>query len=103
MGSQLSIDPFELFSSEFWIEEVLDIRQGRVLNLVPIRQDVDAFRIEVDKHVVVVTDTVSVRGTLGPSSLEILAVDEAAVDVVVTERDGAQSFEIEIECRAVNL
>lgn len=58
---------------------------------------------QVDEDVVVLGDRVGVGGGSLASSLEVLAVGQAGVDVVVAQRDGAQSLEIEIEDVAVDL
>lgn len=52
---------------------------------------------------VVLGDRVGVGGGSLASSLEVFAVGQAGVNVVVAQRNGAQSLEVEVEDVAVDL
>jgi 7,8-dihydro-6-hydroxymethylpterin-pyrophosphokinase len=53
---------------------------------------------QIDVDVLVLGDRVRIRRAVLTSPLEVLAIRQAGVDVVVTERDGAQPLEIKVEC-----
>jgi hypothetical protein len=53
---------------------------------------------QIDVDVLVLVDRVRIRRAVLTSPLEVLAIRQAGVDVVVTERDGAQPLEIKVEC-----
>jgi hypothetical protein len=53
--------------------------------------------------VVPLPDAMLVRPAVLPPPLKVLAIDQAAVDVVVRERDGAELLKVEIERVSVDL
>jgi hypothetical protein len=61
------------------------------------------FRVDLEKHVVPLPDAMLVRPAVLPPPLKVLAIDQAAVDVVVRERDGAELLKVEIERVSVDL
>lgn len=61
------------------------------------------MRGHVDIHMLVLCDRMSVGGTVLSSSLEVLSVDEAGVNVVLAERDGAESLKVKVESTAIDL
>jgi hypothetical protein len=58
---------------------------------------------EVDKDVVVLGDRVRIRRAVLSATLEVLAVRQTRVDIIVAERNGAQAFKIEIKRVTVDL
>jgi len=102
-GREGRVDALEELRGEARVQERLDVGERRVVDLVAVGQDKDLLRLEVDEDVVVVVEGVRVGRRRLAAPLEVLAVDEARVDVVVRERDRAQALKVEVEGRAVDL
>lgn len=58
---------------------------------------------QIDVDVLVLRDRVRIRWAVLAPPLEVLAIRQASVDIVVTERDGAQPLKVKVECGAVYL
>jgi hypothetical protein len=65
--------------------------------------ETNLFRVELQPDVLTLRHTVLVRPTALAPSLEVPAVDQAAVHVDVGERDGADLLEVEVEQVSVDL
>ena len=61
--------------------------QRRVFDLVPVGQAVHAAVAQVHVHVVALLQRVRVRLRVLAAPLEVLAADEAGVDVLIGEED----------------
>lgn len=59
--------------------------------------------LKVDEHVVVIVNSVSERVRIPSSSLEVLAANQATIDVDVGKRHRAYFLEIEVQYSSINL
>ena len=100
---RLGVDVVELLAGEFGVQEVLDVVEGRVVDFVAVWKHVHLEGVEVDEDVVIAADRVGVGRTALASTLEVFAVCETGVDVVVREGDAAEPFKVEVEGSAIDL
>lgn len=97
------VDPLERRRVESRFEQVLDVGEGGIVDLVPVREHIYFLRFEVDENMVVLVEGMRVgRRGLAPS-LKVLPVDETGVDVVVRKSNRTQALKVEVERRTVDL
>mmetsp|Transcript_13667 Transcript_13667/g.38493 ORF Transcript_13667/g.38493 Transcript_13667/m.38493 type:complete len:385 (+) Transcript_13667:1189-2343(+) len=96
-SGSLLVNPLHLLLRESRVENLLDVLQGPVNHLVPIRQAVHLSGLQVHEHAVLLLEGMRARVGLGSAALEVFAAHEAHVDVLLQQAHAATLLEVEVK------